>query len=51
MQYFRSVTGGKKLLIENLDEEIEPVLDPLLGRTLIKRGKAIKMGDKEIKGK
>ena len=44
----RCVSSGKKLLIENLDEEIEPVLDPLLGRTLIKKGKAIKMGDKEI---
>ncbi len=39
---------GSTLLIENLDEEIEPVLDPLLGRTLIKKGKAIKLGDKEI---
>ena len=35
-------------MIENLDEEIEPVLDPLLGRALIKKGKAIKIGDKEI---
>jgi dynein heavy chain len=42
------VAQGKKLLIENLDEDIEPVLDPLLGRTLIKKGKAIKIGDKEI---
>merc|ERR1719187_2024245 len=36
------------MLIENLSEEIEPVLDPLLGRQLIKKGKAIKLGDKEI---
>jgi dynein heavy chain len=35
-------------LIENLDEDIEPVLDPLLGRVLIKKGKAIRLGDKEI---
>ena len=35
-------------MLENLDEEIEPVLDPLLGRALIKKGKAIKIGDKEI---
>jgi dynein heavy chain len=42
------VAQGKHLLIENLDEDIEPVLDPLLGRTLIKKGKAIKIGDKEI---
>ena len=36
------------MLIENLEEEIEPVLDPLIGRLLIKRGKAIKLGDKEV---
>ena len=41
-------SGGKTLLIENLDEEIDPVLDPLLGRTLIKKGRAIRLGDKEI---
>ena len=35
-------------MIENLDEEIDPVLDPLLGRTLIKKGRAIRLGDKEI---
>ena len=42
------VSNGKTLLLENLDEEIDPVLDPLLGRTLIKKGKAIKLGDKEV---
>ena len=42
------VSHGKSLLIENLDEEIEPVLDPLLGRLLIKKGRAIKLGDKEV---
>jgi dynein heavy chain len=36
------------LLIENLGEDIEPVLDPLMGRLLIKKGKAIKIGDKEV---
>lgn len=30
------------------DENIDPVLDPLLGRNLIKKGKAIKIGDKEV---
>ena len=44
----KCVAGGMTLLIENLDEEIEPVLDPLLGRTLIKKGKAIRLGDKEV---
>ncbi len=36
------------MLIENLDEDVEPVLDPLLGRVLIKKGKAIRLGDKEV---
>ena len=42
------VSEGKTLLLENLCEEIDPVLDPLLGRNLIKKGKAIKLGDKEV---
>jgi dynein heavy chain len=42
------VAQGKILIIENLDEEIEPVLDPLLGRCLIKKGRAMRLGDKEI---
>ena len=42
------VSQGKTLLLENLGEEIDPVLDPLLGRTLIKKGKAIRLGDKEV---
>ena len=40
------VAEGRTLLLENLCEEIDPVLDPLLGRNLIKKGKAIKLGDK-----
>jgi dynein heavy chain, axonemal len=39
---------GSTVLIENIDENIDPVLDPLLGRNLIKKGKAIKIGDKEV---
>lgn len=39
---------GLTVLLENIDENIDPVLDPLLGRTLIKKGKAIKIGDKEV---
>ena len=42
------VSQGKTLLIENLGEDIDPVLDPLLGRNLIKKGKAIKLGEKEV---
>lgn len=39
---------GDTLLIENIEESIEAVLDPLLGRNTIKKGRAIKIGDKEI---
>ena len=42
------VSQGQTLLLENLSEDIDPVLDPLLGRNLIKKGKAIKLGDKEV---
>merc|ERR1719350_2647059 len=44
----KCITEGSVLLIENMPEDVEPVLDPLLGRQLIKKGKAIKMGDKEV---
>ena len=44
----KCVSTGQPLLIENLPEEIDVVLDPLLGRVLIKKGTAMKMGDKEI---
>lgn len=30
---------GDVILIENLEETIDPVLDPLLGRNTIKKGK------------
>ncbi|XP_067615922.1 dynein beta chain, ciliary [Eurosta solidaginis] len=43
-----AITRGYTVLIENIDESLDPVLDPLLGRHLIKKGKAIKIGDKEI---
>ncbi|XP_019507533.1 PREDICTED: dynein heavy chain 11, axonemal [Hipposideros armiger] len=38
---------GDVILIENLEETIDPVLDPLLGRNTIKKGKYIRIGDKE----
>ncbi|XP_058534261.1 dynein axonemal heavy chain 11 [Ochotona princeps] len=38
---------GNVVLIENLEECIDPVLDPLLGRNTIKKGKYIKIGNKE----
>ncbi|CAF1004056.1 unnamed protein product, partial [Didymodactylos carnosus] len=44
----QAIIDGSVLLLENIDESIEAVLDPLLGRNTIKKGKAIKLGDKEI---
>jgi dynein heavy chain len=44
----RAVSAGDVVLIENMEEYMDPVLDPLLGRNTIKKGRAIKMGDKEV---
>ncbi|XP_070629208.1 dynein axonemal heavy chain 9 isoform X7 [Bos indicus] len=43
----RAVEAGDMVLIENLEESIDPVLGPLLGREVIKKGRFIKIGDKE----
>ena len=41
---------GKPLLIENVEEDLDPVLDPVLDRKIIRKGKAcsIVLGDKEV---
>lgn len=44
----RAITNGDTLLIENIEESVDAVLDPLLGRVLIKKGKCMKIGDREI---
>lgn len=44
----RAVSNGDCLLLENIGENVDPVLDPLLGRLTIKKGKYIKIGDKEV---
>ncbi|XP_061150392.1 dynein axonemal heavy chain 11 [Syngnathus typhle] len=43
----RAVVAGNTVLIENIEETLDPVLDPLLGRHTIKKGSCIKVGDKE----
>ncbi|XP_076454452.1 dynein beta chain, ciliary-like [Babylonia areolata] len=43
-----AVSNGDVVLLENLMEDMDPVLDPLLGRNTIKKGRYIKMGDKEV---
>ncbi|XP_057572498.1 dynein axonemal heavy chain 9 [Hippopotamus amphibius kiboko] len=42
-----ALEAGEVVLIENLEESIDPVLGPLLGREVIKKGRFIKIGDKE----
>lgn len=37
----QSVTSGATVLLENIEENVDPVLDPLLGRNLIKKGKYV----------
>ncbi|XP_035728185.1 dynein beta chain, ciliary-like [Vespa mandarinia] len=43
-----SLVAGSTVLLENIGESVDPVLDTLLGRNLIKKGRAIKIGDKEV---
>ncbi|XP_078083834.1 dynein axonemal heavy chain 11 [Mustelus asterias] len=43
----QALVVGDPVLIENIEETIDPVLDPLLGRHTIKKGRYIRIGDKE----
>uniref|UniRef100_H2ZKB5 AAA+ ATPase domain-containing protein n=1 Tax=Ciona savignyi TaxID=51511 RepID=H2ZKB5_CIOSA len=42
------VSNGDTVFIENVEESVDPVLEPLLGRNTIKKGRYIKIGDKEV---
>ncbi|KAJ8925640.1 hypothetical protein NQ315_009485 [Exocentrus adspersus] len=42
------ISTGKVILLENIGETLDAVLDSILGRVLIKKGRAIKIGDKEV---
>ncbi|CAK8695850.1 unnamed protein product [Clavelina lepadiformis] len=42
------VSSGDTVFIENVGESVDPVLEPLLGRNTIKKGRYIKIGDKEV---
>lgn len=44
----RAIANGDCLLLENIGESVDPVLDPLLGRLTIKKGKYLKIGDREV---
>lgn len=37
----KCIVSGSTVLVENIGESIDPVLDPLLGRNLIKKGKYV----------
>ena len=47
----RAISNGDTVLLENIEEEVDPVLDPILGRNTIKKGRAIKLGDKEVRNR
>lgn len=44
----KAIAMGHTVLLENIDETIDAVLDPLLSRQFSKRGATIKIGDKEV---
>lgn len=44
----KSIQDGRTLLIADISEDIDSILDPLLGRVLMKKGTIIVIGDKEI---
>ncbi|XP_072736834.1 dynein axonemal heavy chain 17 isoform X3 [Ciconia boyciana] len=44
----QAVSEGQTLLIEDVGETLEPVLDHLLGRNTTKKGRYIRIGDKEV---
>jgi dynein heavy chain len=44
----KAISGGETVLIEDLGVWIDPVLDPLLGQNTIKKGRYIRIGDKEV---
>lgn len=44
----KAVARGNVLLLENIEETVDAILNPLLSRMLIKKGTILKLGDKEI---
>lgn len=39
----RGVSNGEVVMLENIGETVDAVLDPLLGRVLIRKGKVLKV--------
>ncbi|KAH8251731.1 hypothetical protein KR038_005556 [Drosophila bunnanda] len=44
----KSISQGDTVLIEQIEETMDTVLEPLLSRALIKKGRFLRIGDKEI---
>lgn len=46
----QAIQQGSSVLIENLEQSIDPVLAPVVGRLTIRRGRSqyLKLGDKEV---
>ncbi|RKP21352.1 hypothetical protein ROZALSC1DRAFT_27237, partial [Rozella allomycis CSF55] len=44
----KAVSSGDVVLLEDIGVNLDPVLDALIGRNTIKKGKYIKIGDKEV---
>lgn len=42
------MSNGDTVLLEQIEETVDTVLEPLLSRALIKRGRFIRIGDKEL---
>ena len=46
----QAVENGTSILIENVDETFDPIINPILGRNIIKKGRRqlIQVGDREV---
>ncbi|XP_061387676.1 dynein beta chain, ciliary, partial [Musca vetustissima] len=44
----KAMGNGDTVLLEQIEESVDTVLEPLLSRALIKRGRFIRLGDKEL---
>ena len=49
-QVLQCIQEGRPLLLENLPEDIDTILDPVIGKQIIRRGKGafLKIGDAEV---
>ena len=49
-QVVSCIEAGQPLLLENLPEDVDAVLDPVIGKLVIKRGRAtiLKLGEAEV---